>query len=457
MWVPVFTEWTTKPPLGTPLRAGHWSTDGIIVCEALNERAGAAIYNSVDGNQAVFSSTPTWAADSVNLSSNNAPYQVAKHNTPMVTVISRLRIASGGAAATAVACGNGGTGYGWTLNRKYNAQAQMQFSARLGTSWASATTDVNIIGAGWVTLAGIAGGGVGRKIYVDGRLSGSSALAGNVSYVGGGNRLRIGNDDATTNPWTGDVGYVLVYSRILSDFEIQSLSINPWQVYAPKVFWVNVGGGGASAALFDGSINGSTTMSAGLATSISMSGVSTGTGSATANIATAISLAAQILASGISTGSITTKISLSGSTVGAASALGDILTAIRMAATSAGIGSMTGAMDGLSAALLSGVLSGTGVFSGNILTAIPLAGSALGEGLTQAQITTAVALAAAAQGNAQAQASLTTAIMMSAQINAQGSASAVLAGALAILGFGFTLPAETKGYVVPAETRGYAI
>lgn len=61
--------------------------------------------------------------------------------------------------------------------------------------------------------------------------------------------LQIGNRTAGDRVYDGSIGLLVWFNRILSDAEARSLSINPWQLFAPKtrkIFAVPLGVGGAS-------------------------------------------------------------------------------------------------------------------------------------------------------------------------------------------------------------------
>ena len=55
--------------------------------------------------------------------------------------------------------------------------------------------------------------------------------------------LAVGSDGSGGNFWSGDIGFIATFDRVLSDAEIKSLSENPWQIFQPaaRAIWVPVG------------------------------------------------------------------------------------------------------------------------------------------------------------------------------------------------------------------------
>ncbi len=87
------------------------------------------------------------------------------------------------------------------------------------------------------------------RIYVDG-VNATESTAGNGNVINASTQtVSIGNDAGyagTDREAEGGVVAAAVWNRVLSDAEIYSASLNPWQLFAPRRIWVPVSAGGGT-------------------------------------------------------------------------------------------------------------------------------------------------------------------------------------------------------------------
>ena len=79
--------------------------------------------------------------------------------------------------------------------------------------------------------------GVNVSLYKNGKLVGSTAATGSLTYVNAADRGPVlgnyYNYTGTARSFVGDIYVASLWKRALSDAEIKSLSDNPWQIFAP--------------------------------------------------------------------------------------------------------------------------------------------------------------------------------------------------------------------------------
>lgn len=474
---PLRINWTSKPPIGTPLRTdGHWSVQDLLICSVFNE-GGSTPLELVNGKWMPITygtgTSSQWSPDGLQLISN-----VTTNASPTVEYVSIgstkcLSVVEGSVVQVVKNLGAtsgdqgtfqaGATHRRWILHQTTNASTfnlTIVLASGVYKYIASAVPrNITIVqGMTWRN------GGENGAGYINGKAG--------VIWAGAAVQTEV----FASMPLHGNCehDFLATYSKSLTTDQMASISANPWQVFSPEIIWVELGGG-VTPIILEGLLSGSSTVNADLLTAITLAGVNNGSGSASANLTTAITmagsssgtgtasadlttviaLAGQILASGSTAAALSTAIPLSGSSRGAATASADLTTAIRLAAVAAGMGTISGELAGIVAIILAGVASGSSSASGALVTAIPLAGTVDGTASTTAQLATAITLAGAAHGDAEAQAALTTAIALAGEIVGHGSATAILTAAVQILIRGniLALPTEQRLARLPPENK----
>lgn len=238
---------TTKPPLGTPLRAdGHWNVQGLVGAWGLNESADRAYYNLVNGAKGLGRNNPLkWGPDCVSTTvySNisDAQFNIIVPQAEFTILAKFKQTLSGGSQGYAVGLGvDAANGYsiGYAGGYTTNISARVQ-GAIVGAN--------DIVSSGGLTLStfGVTASSSANSVsfYRNGIKGNSAAWAASGVF----STVNILGDAVRTynQGLSGDAYFIFIFSRALSPAEIASLSANPWQVYEPEVVWVEVGASGS--------------------------------------------------------------------------------------------------------------------------------------------------------------------------------------------------------------------
>lgn len=230
MWTPINRDWTTKPPLGTPLRAdGHWSVQGLVGCWLFNEGAGRKAQNIVNGAFGTLSNIVYGTDCITNSGSGYIDCGNVLGGFSRLTVVAKVLCTSASAAGQIISKGYDGSGTEWQLYVEQTT-GKLVFDTYTGNNYGAKTSD-DIVGKR-ITAAGSYDGTTWR-VYVDGKLSGQADGIGPSSR---NRRLLVGAVDIDYTPgqfFSGKMWQILIYNRALSPNEIASLSANPYQVCQP--------------------------------------------------------------------------------------------------------------------------------------------------------------------------------------------------------------------------------
>jgi len=256
-WTRKKVDWTSKPPLGTPLRSdGHWGVEGLAGAWAFNEGAGATAFDSVGHANATlktaafFNSNGLQCVDAAGGHAITGQGTTPSQLTGPQTVIARASRPEVGAAA-----------YEGLYSVRYTT-APVSLRTGEGPSiqcaWISsngAAVTPYIVGGfpyDAVCTVGYVFDGVGVKLYSSAKPSGDAndykVTATATRYIDTTAQIGLGGDARffSTGVYSSNINLqvVLVHSRALSASEIASLSANPWQIYEPEIKWVWVEDGG---------------------------------------------------------------------------------------------------------------------------------------------------------------------------------------------------------------------
>lgn len=286
-FIPVKREWTSKPPVGTPLRTdGHWSVRGLIGAWAF----GPDVVDLVSGRH------PTLINTNVARSANGinvTPASGTGYGIPTLATINKnlykatlfsvmsprvrandweffcgLVDPSGyGEYKFAITSGNDvADDYNvmCIIDNYYNESAKACTRSTTNVKSLAATYDGTAIRTYYNGIAG----------EVDSSLGGSGLPISTPLEVAIGGRA---NYAEISGPCEYQALYV--YDRDLLASEIRSLSANPWQVFEPETTWISTGtttatltqysyrflndDGSESTATFSGGLNTSVTLSQG--------------------------------------------------------------------------------------------------------------------------------------------------------------------------------------------------
>ena len=219
-----------KPDLGHPL------SRGLVGCWLMTEGGGNIVQDlSGNGLHGTFAGDPTWTAGSdgpaitFDGTGDSIPLTSSLIKTPTVTVVAKVKMDSfvGAIGAGIVASNN--SQLAWRLTTT-TTNDTIKFSINAyNTDIAFGTS--NLSTGTYYSLAGLYDG-TNVKVYVDGVSGTPVAAAGPITY---GVDFEIGRQFTTdTYAFEGDIEFVYIFNRALSPTEIQSLYINPYQMFRRK-------------------------------------------------------------------------------------------------------------------------------------------------------------------------------------------------------------------------------
>lgn len=296
-----------------------------------------------------------------------------------------------------------------------------------------------------------------RQVWVDGVLvssiSGYGGLASSAAVAPAiGNRSDGWNDRA----FDGVIASAYILERGASPAEMQDLSRNYWQAFAPERVPVFYSLGGAAAAL-EGAGAASAAGAGALSTAILLVGAAVAGATGAASLSTGINLAgASATVSATGTGALTATIRLAGDAVVAALAAGGLVTGIPLAGAGSGGATGTGALTAGSGLAGAGQAAAQGV--GAITTSITLSGAALAAALGTGSLTTSPAgLAGGAVAGGQGAGTLTTAIRLAGAAAASVVGAGGLVTAIPLAGAATAAVSATGDLVVSFSLSGAAL
>lgn len=235
----------SEPIFGQMLNLGHWSTDGLVFYWRGID-AGNLVDESFYGNHATFgagAASPTWVGGSLYF--DGGDYAVAASPTPVsgsFTVIAIAKVTDTSAQRT-------------IIGTRSNNAFQLRFTTGGGSigalvgngvDWLDSTCLITftVVLDHWYHIAYTVNS-TGYRAYLDGVYKTSEAWAADTPLLmGSSNNLAIGarREPAPDELLVGNIAYVAIYNRVLSDNAIAELYINPglpmqhepiWLMYSP--------------------------------------------------------------------------------------------------------------------------------------------------------------------------------------------------------------------------------
>lgn len=245
MLIPIRRDRTSKPPLGTPLRAdGHWSVQGL-ASWAFNEGAGSRIVSS--RNSFASAVSPLWSPNGPKVASSDQSW-VSNMSLagPLLTVMVGFSPLGAPISLSRVASNHNGSSYSFILGPYSVSFMRMRFNLNTGTG-----TDLNdpdpYPASGDHVFCGVYDASK-MYLYRGGVLKSSVIKTGSIQNLA--NVLAFGaNSDLSGAAPNFLYNFAYVWARVLASSEVSSLSANPWQIYEPETVWIEVGGGGETKNL----------------------------------------------------------------------------------------------------------------------------------------------------------------------------------------------------------------
>lgn len=251
--IPIRIDRTSKPPIGTPLRSdGHWSVQGIdqsLGVWPLND--GAKLPFNSNGKLAT-SNTAKWDPEGLNCTSsfvstgcavpniNDYTIIIGGYATTSPTVMAANALASGSHGITIISAGT-------SVYARANSGGSDVNTAAVASSTGSRSNVAAVIDRQNNALS----------IYSDGVFGASVSIA-SLGVVNSVSDMQIGARNSTL-AIVGKLFYVIPYRSALSPAQIASISTNPWQIYEPETFWIEVGGSGSETRDLIAAITGQST------------------------------------------------------------------------------------------------------------------------------------------------------------------------------------------------------
>lgn len=289
--------------------------------------------------------------------------------------------------------------------------------------------------------------GSAAALFVDGALVSSSAAFTAKPSATGDTRIGIRTYSGSNEAADGYMPWSLMWSRALSDLEIESVSQNPLQILLPDMrgLFVPVSAGGSALAAAGAASAGG---SASIAAQVALAAVGVATASGSAGLSTAIPLSAVGFA--VSGGAANAVATVTISAAGLAQAAGSAGLSAAVLLQGAGAAQAAGnaALAAQLNALASGAAqaSGTANLSGGAPGSLSAADGAVASGTAVLSVT--VGLTASGSGEASGIASLSggAAGQVAAVGGAQAGGSAVLRATVSLTAAGF-VQAMGAGYL----------
>lgn len=253
---PVKIPWTAKPPIGTPLRSGHWSTQGIIGAWAFNEYAGKSFYG-VGGT--LTASAGSWHSDGYQTDgtavgggpqlTNASGASAYNFEGDFTVFVDYICLDPAEDNNCIIGKGNTTTPFPFMVLGQY---ATNRFSI-LRTGSTGTAVNAVISGVGTARdVTRIAMGKRGGDLFLHAYNKAANYYNTVTDTTTGSHAniapLTLGNRDNGYFQSKNIYKLVLIYNRALSVAELESLCDNPLQIYQPRTVWVPVAasGGGTS-------------------------------------------------------------------------------------------------------------------------------------------------------------------------------------------------------------------
>ncbi len=247
----------------------------------------------------------------------------------------------------------------------------------------------------------------------------------NTTYVNSLAKFEIGSvPDSTAAAACQYPIYLIVgWPTQLSESLAQSLSANPWQIFAPqrRVIHFDMGGGGSSIALA-GDAQAAATLTGAITSVLALSGAGVSLSTATGAIVQSLNLSGSAASVSIANGVATITTTLSGDAFNAAFASGLINQAMMLDGASASAATTTGAIAQTTS--MAGDASAAAAATGSIGLTVTLSGDAVAQAMAAAYFDGSASPLA---GSAQVSATASGALLM--DVGLLGAAQAIVTGA----------------------------
>lgn len=260
-WLELKEDWTSKPPIGTPLRSdGHWSVQGLVGAWGVLEGAGGTTFDSTNNQRHATlapANLPKWEAGSLgfNGASSTAYSRCSLPNSDYLGGASGATVVCGVTPSTTQASAGGGLVFlsnaaSTSATRIFvnvTAQRAINLRCRSGVeTQLQLTTADGVVANSKSSVVSAVFDVSGKKqaAYVNSQKileqTTSFANAKFTPLVSTG--CSIGAVDYLPGyAFGGSIHFVWLYNTALSSEQVQSISENPWQVYQPRSRWVKVG------------------------------------------------------------------------------------------------------------------------------------------------------------------------------------------------------------------------
>lgn len=244
--VPIRIDWTSKPPIGTPLRTdGHWSVQDLLICSVFNE-GGSTPLELVNGKWMPITygtgTSSQWSPDGLQLISN-----VTTNASPTVEYVSIgstkcLSVVEGSVVQVVK-----------NLGATSGDQGTFQAGASHRRWILHQTTNASTFNLTIVLASGVykyIASAVPRNITIvqgmtwrNGGENGAGYINGKAGVIWAG--AAVQTEVFASIPLHGNCehDFLATYSKSLTTDQMASISASPWQVFEPKIVWVELGGG----------------------------------------------------------------------------------------------------------------------------------------------------------------------------------------------------------------------
>jgi hypothetical protein len=250
----IVNPWQSKPPQGTGLNRSIGLTSGLVAFWPLLEGSGPAVYDLITGLPLVLGGGATWGSGlSAGLVCTTTGAGAAANVPAALQLLMPLTLAVGirFVAASSTTCPVFGLNN--TSGRIYSLESNSSGPALdmdiNGTIVSASPTAV--AGTDYVQLATCAAGA--QSLYINGISKGSSSVTFTPSYANSSVMIGaqgVAGEFASRTP-NVIVYWCALWSRILAFSEIQSVSTNPWQLFAPNPsYWLYKHTAAATSSLF---------------------------------------------------------------------------------------------------------------------------------------------------------------------------------------------------------------
>lgn len=356
----------------------------------------------------------------------------------ILVITTPLAVGSGSCSPIAsFACGGARGGFSIGVNSSGIATAVALTSN--GASYTAGTsTRTNL--RSLIAATRLPGGGtLTMPIWVNGvrESNNNGNVSGNTAHGGAAWEFGIGRGpgfdiNGGTTYSNAATELIIVWNRVLSDAEILSISVNPYQIFKARRLpvWINIPSYVPDTALA-ATLIGSTSVTASLSTQIALAASLTGATTLTASLATPAALAANLACAVTVTAGLTTAIPLTATMTAVATLTSSLSTQITPTAALTAVTTVNAALT--TAITLVASLGCVATVGASLTTAIPLTASLGGVCTLTADLSVGAGLSANLAVVSTLTASLTTAIPLASNLASVSTVTAGLTTAIPLI------------------------